>query len=691
MSDHTMTLCIGLRVAYDGETWTVAALSGSTVQLTRTAGSPMVMRVCDLLAAPGFAAFGERAAGVAALGPVFGALDQSAYRDLREREAHVLEILTGYRRGSVELAQDGEPRKAYSPGVYLKDRYEAKADELHVSPRTVRRMVAAYAAEGLSGLISGHSRRLTSPTGRTDTRWIDAAREVLAEHVDASQPTMQLVIDRTNARTIAAHGDEVKLPSKTSAQRVLREITRGQQAFSGTSAKQKRSIAGRPQAPYGRLRSQRVGQYILLDTSPLDVFAMDPLTLRWVGMQLSVALDLGSRSITGMRLSHVSAKAVDAALVVYETLNPGSRSHTSSGLLPYGGLPDAIFVTEEADRGNTGLPGTAIETLVIDHGKMYMSEHLRSVCDRLGISIQPARVLTSTDKAPVERLFRTIREDLLAALPGYKGPDVYSRGKNVEDLAFYFSHELEGLIRDWIVNRYHQRPHAGLASSQVPGLSLTPTEMWDMLVASGGSLRVPRRTDLVYDFLRVAWRTIQHYGVEVNGLRYDGVGLEGLRGTSSPYTHVNGKWPIRFDPDDASRVYLQRPDDLSWCVLRWEHAVDIPAPFSVEALRYARRLARSDNRHLDDRQALTELLERWDAGLLANPSERRIGLRISEQRAARSATMSAQDHHQNADRDADADADAAIVAASPIPSVIGDDDDAAELDADFYGEALEVG
>jgi len=44
--------------------------------------------------------------------------------------------------------------------------------------------------------------------------------------------------------------------------------------------------------------------------------------------------------------------------------------------------------------------------------------------------------------------------------------------------------------------------------------------MWDMLVAAGGDLRAPRRTDLVYDFLPVAWRTLQHYGVEVNGLRY---------------------------------------------------------------------------------------------------------------------------------------------------------------------------
>jgi transposase InsO family protein len=689
MSGNTFALSVGQRVTYDGETWSVAALSGSTIQLTRPAAGPMVMRVSDLLAAPGFAVAGDSAPGIEALGPTFGTLGQDGYRDLRQREAHVLEVLTGYQRGSAELAQLGEPRPAFASDIPLTSRYEAKAAELGLSPRTVRRMVAAYSDEGLAGLVSGHTHRRTSPTGRVDARWIDAARAVLAEHVDASQPTRQLVIDRANARATAEHGDDIKLPSVRTARRVLDEITKGQQAFSGTSSKQKRSIAGRPQAPYGRLRAQRVGQYVLLDTSPLDVFAMDPITLRWVGMQLTVALDLGTRNVTGLRLSHVSANAVDAALVVYETLNPGSRSHTSSGLLPYGGLPDAIYVAQDDEScAHDGLPGTPIETLVIDHGKMYMSEHLRGVCDRLGISIQPARVLTSTDKAPVERFFRTIREDLLAALPGYKGPDVYSRGKNIEGMAYYFSHELEGLIRDWVVNRYHQRPHKGLSSDQVPGLSLTPAEMWDMLVASGGSLRAPRRADLMYDFLPVAWRTLQHYGVEVNGLRYDGHGLEGLRGTSSPYLHAKGKWPIRFDPDDASRVYLQRPDDLSWCVLRWEHAVDIPAPFSVEALRYARRLASTEGRHPDDRQALIELLERWDAGLLANPTERRMALRVSEQRSARVATLKAQDHPGPESHEDDTSVTPPL---SLITSLVGDDDDEAEIDTDYYGDALEVG
>jgi hypothetical protein len=36
-----------------------------------------------------------------------------------------------------------------------------------------------------------------------------------------------------------------------------------------------------------------------------------------------------------------------------------------------------------------------------------------------------------------------LSEGLLAALPGYKGPDVYSRGADPEGCAYFFTGELE--------------------------------------------------------------------------------------------------------------------------------------------------------------------------------------------------------------------------------------------------------
>ena len=47
-------------------------------------------------------------------------------------------------------------------------------------------------------------------------------------------------------------------------------------------------------------------------------------------------------------------------------------------------------------------PAILPETFVIDHGKIYVSEHLTSVCARMGVSIQAVRLRTGRDKGPIE-------------------------------------------------------------------------------------------------------------------------------------------------------------------------------------------------------------------------------------------------------------------------------------------------
>jgi len=186
----------------------------------------------------------------------------------------------------------------------------------------------------------------------------------------------------------------VPVPSKTIGYELLRELDRGTNAFTG-STKGKRSIANRPQGAYGRLRATRPGEYVILDTNRLDVFAMEPVTC-WVQCEFSVAMDLYSRVITGLRLTPVSTKAVDIAGVLFETVHAPSHVDRQGGAaLPYCGVPSAVVVDpgKLADaRGRPLLPGVAAETIVFDHGKVYLSNHIRSVCERFGISLQPVRL-----------------------------------------------------------------------------------------------------------------------------------------------------------------------------------------------------------------------------------------------------------------------------------------------------------
>src|SRR5262249_51858116 len=163
-----------------------------------------------------------------------------------------------------------------------------------------------------AGLADTRSARAGSPTGRVDARWLDAARGVVAEHMDASTPTKAILIDRAAARVEAEHGPGAgPVPSRPVAYRVLGALVRGQ-GFAG-SAKWRQSIATRPSGVYGRLRATRPGEYVLLDTNSLDVYAMEQLTHRWVKVELSVAMDLFTHCVVGIRLAPVSTKAVDVA------------------------------------------------------------------------------------------------------------------------------------------------------------------------------------------------------------------------------------------------------------------------------------------------------------------------------------------------------------------------------------------
>ncbi|MEU7835721.1 MULTISPECIES: hypothetical protein [unclassified Nonomuraea] len=721
MTKGSTRVGVGTRFHYDGEIVEIVQMlptsAGNEVLLRNGRGQVSRVALRELLASPrarvipNETSSSDRDATQHAA-VILGQLDDAQRQQVRERAAHVREVLTGFRSGSPELAGEEEPRPQFRPDLPLTSRYAAKAAELEVTMRTIKRWVADFHAHGEAGLAPKAS--ATNGYGRVDERWVETALEIMAEHVEKSKPSRSMVIRRTEARLLARFGQGgVKLPSKATAFRVLQELEKRQPTFR-LSTKRNRDIAERPDGVYGRLRPTRPGEYVLMDTTRLDVFALDPVTLRWLQAELTVAMDWYTRCIVGVRVTPVSTKSIDAGSVLYQVYRPRppGKNWPAHAVWPEHGIPRSVLLDVEAvegplaevSTGGRGAAGPSLvpETIVVDHGKIYVSEHLTSVCQRLGISIQPARLRTGRDKGPVERFFRTLREDLLQALPGYKGPDLHSRGVNPEGDAFYFLDELEAIIREWVAVDYHLRPHDSLVDPHVPGLRMSPAQMFEHGIYRAGYIEVPRDPDLAFEFLQVKWRTIQHYGVEV-GRRYNGPGLNPFRGQTSTYAGPNtGKWPIYVDPDDITKVYFRDPDtprgpaERRWHVLDWEHAPALDMPLSEEAPQFARKLAAAKYTYPDDRLAVADLLERWKIGLGTSVAERRMALRISREQAAIELPATAADaisrlpsvRHalEKSVPAVDSPVDDEVPAQEPdLPQ--GDDDDEDELD--FYAEALE--
>lgn len=558
---------------------------------------------------------------------------------MRERAAHVREVLTGFRSGSSFLAAPGEPRTQFDPQLPLMTRYQAKAQELGMSVRALNKWVVRFHRQGDAGLAPRSRGPSPNPTGKADLRWVDTALEVMVEHTDLSRPSETMVIRRTNARVIARYGaDVVRQPSRSTAFRVLAVLERRHPTFR-LSTKRNRDIADRPTEAYGKLRPTRPGEYLLMDSTRLDVFALDPVTLRWVRAELTVALDWYTRCVTGLRVTPVSTKSIDAATVLYQTFRPRppGQNWPKEAVWPDHGIPRAVLMDVDTITGSVvgaAHPAIVPDTLVVDHGRIFVSEHLMSVCERLGISVQPARLKTARDKGPVERFFETLREDLLQVLPGYKGPDVYSRGVDPESEAFFFLDELEDIIREWVAVVYHRRPHSGLSDPHLHAMKMSPAMMFEHGVARAGYIEAPRDPDLAYEFLKTVWRTIQHYGVEIGGRRYNGSVLDRYRNTSSAYGgKAKGRWPFQVDTDDVTRIYFRDPDTRRYHALVWEHAPSLMMPFSEDALAFARELAAAKYTYPDDTVAVADLFERWKLGLGATAKERRIALRMSRDQA----------------------------------------------------------
>ena len=638
-----LLVAVGAWLLMDGELWRVTRLSGSHATLVSREATACAVPL-DVLATEAVAADGpphhatdDDAVDADAVTTLVSQLSDSQRVAFEERLGDANEVRTGYRSGRAERPAEGEPRPGYEEGTARNDRAKAKAAERGVSMRTVQRWASGVDKGDLRALVDQRWLRATDPLGRVPQEWVAAARQVLHDDREGSLTTVSVVIQKINLRAMREHGlARERLPGPTTARRVLEHLAESSYLLTGPT-KRRREAALRPSQPYGHLRASRPGEFVVLDTTRLDVIAICPVTLQPISLELSVAMDLVSRTICAIRLSETT-KYVDAALLLYETLTPDSWTRTDCGLLPYVGAPEAIVIGEQAPlrEAASTLPAVAPDALIIDHGRIYFCNATLAACAALGIDVQPARKRTPTDKGPLERFFRTLSEQLLALIRGFKGRDLNARGDDPEADAALFPFEIEQIIREWIATFYHRTPHDGCRLPEVPGMDLTPLQMLELARARAGNVRIPLRDDLVYDLLPVHWRKIQHYGIDLLGHRYDGPALDPYRGKTSPYTgRRRGFWPVRRDPDDVRTAFFQDPNTREWHPLRWRYADDFHEPMSQEALTFVRRAAREMGVDDASPRMVIEMIQEWEAGRFTARGQRRVVGRQAAQRPHR--------------------------------------------------------
>lgn len=630
----TPPLAVGSRIQLDGQPWTIGSFFGSCVQCRDQQGKTAVYDIAFLVASPGFRVLdGEELPAANTLVTFPDNVPEVSWRQAETLRKHLNEVECGYKSGNVETALPDEPRSEYDPASStLSQRIEAKSQETGISTRTLWNLKAAYKRSGIYALVD--KRQVSSGRDNaTDHRVLTALHQVLDEHRDKSNVTNKRIIALTEERLHDLYPDDkIRFPSSQTMYRLLARDSRGKAASEST--KRRRNDANRPKSTYGHQVSTRPGEFVLIDSTPFDAFALDPVTFKWIQLQLTIAIDLFSRSIVGWRFTPVSTKAVDAALLLYDIIRPKlmQPGWPKEARWAYLGVPENLvvkLVDSESEAGIAGVPLLHPETIVVDHGKAFISNAFKDACTRLGINLQLARIYTPTDKPQVERIFRTIREDFIETLPGYKGPDLYSRGVNVEDDAFYFVDEIDARFAAWVASRYQRRPHKGLSLPTVPLLEISPNEMYEEGIARAGFVHVVSSELMYYELLPTEWRTVQHYGVELRGLRYNADILHDYRNTQSSWGGVHaGRWPIRYDPRDLSRVFFFDEPSSQWYELRWMHERGEERPFNEATLSFAKALLIRRGGNTSDvdemAEALNGVLDRMCTPSASDRKERRL-------------------------------------------------------------------
>lgn len=634
MSAYKAVVTIGTRISWDGSEHVVTGFVGACVQLRSTRGHITQTTLAELAGAPDFLVHRPKAASGEGAEPCF--LDNVSEEQITKAKdllEHLFEARTGFRMGSREAALPGEPRKQYEPGsTNVVQRMNTKARELGCGKRRLYALGKRYDECGLIGLVDGRGMKPTYD--RIDERVKAALRGVLDEVSDLSNISKAQIARRTERRLIADHPEAaIAMPPTTTFNKLIDRVSKGRGVFA--SGKSRRSIANRPRNAYSHFTANRPGELVLIDSTPLDAFALDPYSFEWIRLQLTIAYDLYSRSLLAWRFTPVSTKAVDAALLLYDMLRPKKMQPGWSGSAAwaYVGVPTGVIVEilGESDSGAqlAGIPFVHPESVLVDRGRIFLSQAFTDACSKLGTNIFIARPYTPTDKAHVERVFRSIRQGFVENLPGYIGPDLFSRGANPEGTAYFFLDEIDARFGDWVATYWQRRHHDGLELPHVPRLHLSPNDMYEVGIARAGLVYLLAEENLYYDLLPTEWRTIQHYGVEVRGLRYDGDILNDFRNQKSPYTGLNtGKWPVRYDPRDHSRVFFYDHTLRDWHTLLWIGHTEAPRPFDAAMLSHAKSLvvSRGGNPRDHDEMVITlnGLLDRMDVEVIAGRKERRI-------------------------------------------------------------------
>ena len=398
-----------------------------------------------------------------------------------------------------------------------------------------------------------------------------ALQQAISEQAAGSTRTASFYLWRTRQILAERHGqDVVPMPARATFYRLFERVTAG--LHTTGSARTRQSLANRPGRPFSQLAASRPGEVVEIDSTPFNVMVLldDGVAGR---AELTGMVDLATRTVTAAVL-RPTTKSVDAALLLARTVTPepmqpgwADALSMARSVLPH----QRLLELDQRLAHAAARPVIVPETIVCDHGKAFISQNFRSSCRLLGITFQPAHPRTPTDKPHIERTLESVASLFAQFVSGYLGRSAEFRGHGAGNEPLWPLMELQGLLDEWVIACWQNRPHDGLRDPAAPGRALTPNEKYAALVQAAGYVPVALSAGDYIELLPAAWRAINAYGVKISHRVYDSEELNPFRGQRSGVAAKQNLWEIHCDPYDVSRIWVRNHWDGGWITVFWKH------------------------------------------------------------------------------------------------------------------------
>ncbi|TCL88763.1 Mu transposase-like protein [Curtobacterium sp. PhB142] len=320
----------------------------------------------------------------------------------------------------------------------------------------------------------------------------------------------------------------------------------------GANAKNRVSASNVPEISDVQRLATRVGELVLFDTTKSNVWVTDPRTKRKARLDITLALDLATRAIVGLAVT-ADTPQFAIGLCVADVLRPKTAELAETWTSPGDFSLQQISVGSPHEISPFYSQAFHPEGAVADNGRPYVSMYTTGIMAEAGIHYEPQRSYTPTDKAQIERVFRTIKDMFEALMPGFTGGSVYEQGEDPAADARMTPLEYERRLRQCI-DIYNHRTHTGLVVPGDPFERLSPFMMWGLLLSEQGWVPDVSWEHEWIKLLPSEARTIRTGNrIRAARLDYKSRDLKALRG--DPDVMRTGKLRIHYDPYDLRRAY----------------------------------------------------------------------------------------------------------------------------------------